>query len=82
MNSLLSAANQPAVLRDGLADHATARSYVVLHDCSASPPPSEKTALIELQKAYGAASCQLIPLNSRASDAPTLDDVWTPVRPP
>ena len=81
MNSLLAPGNQPAVLRDGLADHAMAKSYVVLHDCSASPPPNEQTALLEIRKAYGASSCQLIPMNSRASSTPMMEDVWTPARP-
>ena len=81
MNSLLSAAQMPAVLRDGLADHAMARSYVVLHDCAASPAPREDTALLQLRQAYGAAACAFLPINSRAHDAPQLEDRWTPGRP-
>lgn len=81
MNSLFSAGNQPAILRDGLADHIMARSYVLLHDCSASAAPSEQAALLELRKAYGASSCQLIQINSRKASEKLLDDIWTPSRP-
>ena len=44
--------------------------------CSPPSPPQE------ISRAYGPAACKLLPINSRAADAPPLPDLWTSARPP
>ena len=82
-NALLASANTVPPCAEGLCDPAFPRTYVLLHDAS-DPSASTRTsqaALAEAAKAFGAASCFLITINTRNADAPLPEDIWSGARP-
>ena len=86
LQALWDASNLPAVLRDGLADQAVAKAYLLLHDVSAHGPVDGNAecaaALADLTRSFGAAASKLLPLNSRADGKPPPPDLWSALRPP
>ena len=86
LQALWDASNLPAVLRDGLADQAVAKAYLLLHDVSAHGPADGNAecaaALADLTRSFGAAASKLLPLNSRADGKPPPPDLWSALRPP
>ena len=82
-NALLASANQTSVIADGLADPGFPRSCILLHDVSDSTAnvTVAESALAEASRSFGAASCHLLAINSRASTAPLPADIWKAARP-
>ena len=82
-NALLSHANLTPVIAEGVADPGFARSYILLHD--ASDPSADmgaaQAALAEASRAFGAAACHLLTLNTREANQPLPADIWTSARP-
>ena len=83
-NTLFGSASLPVSLREGMADYNMVKCYVLLHDLTKGPADGQVASdgLQEISRAYGAAACKLLPINSRAPEAPLLPDLWTAARPP
>ena len=82
-NALLSHVNLTPVIAEGVADPGFARSYILLHD--ASDPSADmgaaQAALAEASRAFGAAACHLLTINTREANQPLPADIWTSARP-
>lgn len=79
----LAAANQAPVLAEGVADPSLPRTYILLHDASNPHADLAKAqhALAEISRAFGAASCHLLTINSRTAEQPPPKDIWTAAKP-
>ena len=63
------------IIADGLVDPSFPRTFILLHDASdaAAKLADAQASLAECARTFGAASCHLLTINSRTTEAPLPD---------